>query len=121
MAAYRKGIIRLSLIPFAIAITLTSALRLIRLRTKPDTMKAIIIDSNDERLRQLRNQADATSFHIIQAALFLGYMAYTLLFPEDVFEDFAWWLMLTLLFIALATQGYFQWKAQRDANREDDE
>ena len=38
-------------------------------------MKAIIIDTNDARLRQLRNQADATAFHIVESALFLGYMA----------------------------------------------
>ena len=119
LAAYRKGIIALSLLPFAIAIT--SALRLVRLRTRPETMKAIIIDSNDERLRQLRNEADATAFHIVESALFLGYMAYTLLFPEDVFETFAWWLMLALLFIAFASQGYLQWKAQHNSSEEDNE
>ena len=68
-------------------------------------MRNIIINESDERLVALRNEADAKAFKALQGALFLTYMGYTLMVPEDIFESVGWWIILVLLFISFISQG----------------
>jgi len=67
-------------------------------------MRDTIINENDERLISMKNEADAKSFKIIQGALFLAYMGYTLIVPEDIFESLGWWLLLVLLLFSFISQ-----------------
>ncbi|HBZ35762.1 MAG TPA: hypothetical protein DEO33_05020, partial [Rikenellaceae bacterium] len=77
---YSKGIVGLSLFPFA------SYIKLRMIRNNPLNMKDVIIEENDESLLSLKNESDAKAFRIVQSAIFLSYMGYTLLVPEDIFE-----------------------------------
>jgi hypothetical protein len=78
-------------------------------------MKNIIISENDERIVALKNEADARAFKIIQGAIFLSYMGYTLLVPEDIFEAVGWWILMGLLFIAFISQGILAAKAMKNS------
>lgn len=93
-----RAIIGLSFIPFGVAFAYYFKIRSIK--KSPQKMRSIIISESDERLISLRNEADAKAFKITQGALFLAYMGYTLLFPEDIFEAFGWWLMLIVMFVS---------------------
>ncbi len=68
-------------------------------------MKEIIISENDERLVALKNEAEANAFRILQAVLFLTYMGYTFMVPEDIFESVGWWIVTVLLFVSLILQA----------------
>jgi len=69
-------------------------------------MKKIIIQESDERLVALKNEADAKALKIIQGSIFLAYMGYTLMVPEDIFESVGWWILLVLTLIAVSVQGF---------------
>lgn len=98
-----KAIIGLSLIPFGVAFAYY--IKLSRIKKSPQAMRSIIINENDERLIALRNEADAKAFKILQGTLFLTYMGYTLIVPEDIFESVGWWILMSLLFISFISQG----------------
>ncbi len=98
-----RSVIGLSFIP--LTVSFFYYLKLIRIRNNPQTMKAIIINENDERLNALKNEADARAHKIVQAALFLAYMGYTLIVPEDIFESVGWWILLLILMLSLISQG----------------
>lgn len=99
----KRALIGLSLLPFSVAFVYY--LKLTGIKKTPEKMKNIIINENDERLVALKNEADAKAFKIVQAAIFLSYMGYTLMVPEDIFESVGWWLLIILLFITFISQG----------------
>ena len=82
-------------------------------------MKNIIISENDERLVELKNEADSTAFKIVKGAIFLSYMGYTLMVPGDVFESVGWWILLALLFITFISQGILVSRAIKNQNSEE--
>ncbi|KAF0092519.1 MAG: hypothetical protein FD141_703 [Fusobacteria bacterium] len=82
-------------------------------------MKNIIITENDERLVALKNEADARAFKIIQGAIFLSYMGYTILVQEDIFEAVGWWILMGLLFIAFMSQGILAARAMKNPKSEE--
>ncbi|MDD5492321.1 MAG: hypothetical protein PHV60_06550 [bacterium] len=108
-----KAVVALSFIPFGIA--LTYFVKLWMLTRSPEKIRSIIIHETDERLVALKNEADATTFRILKWTLFLTYMGYTLMVPEDIFESIGWWILLTLLFVAFFLQGIL-YKSIMDKN-----
>lgn len=113
----KKAIIGLSFIPFSVAFIYY--LKLSGIKKAPQKMKNIIISENDERLVALKNEADAKAFKIIQGAIFLSYMGYTLMVPEDIFESVGWWILMGLLFITFISQGILAAKAMRNPKYEE--
>jgi len=97
-----KAIVGLSFIPLGVA--LAYLIKLTVIKKSPLKMRDTIINENDERLISMKNEADAKSFKIIQGALFMAYMGYTLMVPEDIFESLGWWLLLVLLFVSFISQ-----------------
>lgn len=108
---YRKGIIALSFIPLAIA--MAAYVKLSIIQRHPEKMKNIIAAENDERLRSLKNEADAKAFRITQSAIFLSYFGYTLLFPDDIFETAGWWILLALLLVSFISQGIMSYRVNK--------
>jgi xanthosine utilization system XapX-like protein len=114
-----KAIVGLSFIPLGVAVAYWIKLTIIR--KSPLKMRGTIINENDERLVSMKNEADAKSFKIIQGALFLAYMGYTLMIPEDIFESLGWWLLLVLLFISFISQAIMSRIISGKANKTDEE
>jgi vacuolar-type H+-ATPase subunit I/STV1 len=98
-----KAVIGLSIIPLSGA--LVYYLKLTNIKKSPQKMKNIIISESDERLVALKNEADAKAFKLVQAVIFLGYMAYTLMVPEDIFESVGWWIIMVILMVTFIAQG----------------
>ncbi|MGI6766272.1 MAG: hypothetical protein ACOX4R_03520 [Lentihominibacter sp.] len=114
-----KAIAGLSFIPLGVAIVY--CVKLTQIKKSPQKMREILVNENDERLVALKNEVDAKAFRITQAALFLAYMAYTLIVPGDVFESLGWWLLLVLLFVSFISQGVIHMKVSRKNNSEENE
>jgi len=112
-----RSLVGLSLIPFSLA--LVYYIKLSRIKKSPQSMKSIIINESDERLIALKNEADAKSFKIVQATIFLFYMAYTLIVPEDIFESIGWWILLVLLFITFLSQGILSYRVLKNQKTEE--
>jgi hypothetical protein len=112
-----KAIVGLSFIPLSVA--LVYYLKLMRIKKSPYKMREILVNENDERLVALKNEADAKAFRIIQGALFLTYMGYTLMVPEDIFESVGWWILLVLLFVSFISQGVIYSKLMKKDNSND--
>ena len=98
-----RAIIGLSFIPLCVAVIYY--IKLSRIKKSPKKMRNIIINENDERLVELKNESDAKAFKVLQGALFLTYMGYTLMVPEDIFESVGWWILIILLVISFISQG----------------
>jgi hypothetical protein len=90
-----------------------------RIKKSPNKMKEILVNESDERLVALKNEADAKAFRIVQSALFLAYMGYTLMVPEDIFESVGWWILLVLLFISFISQGVISSKLMKKDSPDD--
>lgn len=112
-----KAIIGLSFIPLSVAFVYY--LKLTGIKKSPHKMREIIVNESDERLVALKNEVDAKAFRIIQGALFLTYMGYTLMVPEDIFESVGWWILLVLLFVSFISQGIIHTKVMRKDNSDD--
>ena len=112
-----KAIIGLSFIPFAVA--LIYYLKLWGIKKTPQKMKNIIISESDERLVALKNEADSKAFKITRWSIFLGYMGYTLMIPEDIFEAAGWWILMGLLFITFVSQGVLSAKALKNSKADE--
>jgi len=113
----KKALIGLSFMPFAVAVIYY--LKLSGIKKTPQKMKNIIISENDERLVALKNEADAKAFKIVQATIFLSYMGYTLMVPEDIFESVGWWILMGLLFITFMSQGLLAARAMKNPKSEE--
>lgn len=98
-----RAIIGLSFIPLCVAVIYY--IKFSTIKKSPKKMRNIIINENDERLVALKNESDAKAFKVLQGALFLTYMGYTLMVPEDIFESVGWWLLIILVFISFISQG----------------
>lgn len=112
-----KALVGLSFIPFGAA--LASYIKLSMIRRSPQKMKEIIISENDERLVILKNEAEANAFRILQAVLFLTYMGYTFMVPEDIFESVGWWIVTALLFVSLIVQAVLLMASRREPQTSD--
>ena len=106
-----KALIGLSFMPLGVA--LTYYLKLTKIRKSPEKMRSIIISENDERIAALKNDADAKTLKIIKGLLFMSYMGYTLMVPEDIFEAVGWWILLGLFFATFMLQGILTAKAMK--------
>jgi len=106
-----KAIIGLSFIPLSMAFYYFIRLLLIKKSSK--NMHNAIIFQYDERLVTIRNEADAKAFRILQWILFMVYIGYTLIIPDDVFESVGWWIILGLLLISYMLQGIFSILSKR--------
>jgi len=113
----KRALIGLSFIPLSVAFVYY--LKLSRIKKSPQKMKNIIISESDERLVALKNEADAKAFKIIQGAIFLSYMGYTLMVPEDILESVGWWILMVLLFITFMSQAILAMKVTKNLNSED--
>lgn len=105
LLANNRALIGLSLIPFSIA-----ALYLwkyLTLKNHPEKIRGLIVSESDERLVQVKNEADTKAFRLTQALIFLAYMGYTFAVPEDIFESPGWWLLLLLLLFSFLGRGLF--------------
>jgi predicted membrane chloride channel (bestrophin family) len=98
-----KAITGLSFIPFGFAFA--NFINLLRIKKSPQKMRTVIVSHNDERLVAIRNEADARAFRILQWLLFMVYMGYTLMVPNDIFEAVGWWIILIILFVSYILQG----------------
>ena len=99
-----RSLVGLSFIPLCTAFVYY--LKYTKIRNSPQKMKKIIIQESDERLVALKNEADAKALKIIQGSIFLGYMGYTLMVPEDIFESVGWWILMVLTLVAISVQGF---------------
>jgi len=98
-----KAIMGLSLTPLSVAFVYY--LKLSAIKKSPQKMRDIIITESDERLVAVKNEANSQALKIQQGALFLTYMGYTLMVPEDVFESIGWWILLILLLVSFMSQA----------------
>ncbi|MCA0970683.1 hypothetical protein LCM20_08795 [Halobacillus litoralis] len=90
-----KALLALSIIPLSAA--LASYLKLIKINKDPQKMVA----ETDERLVAEKNEADAKALKLLQGILFLTYMGYTFIFPEETFQSLGWWVTLGILLLSL--------------------
>ena len=115
-----RALIGLSLIPLSVGFMYYY--KYTQIKKSPSKMKEIIINENDERIVNLRNEADAKAFMIVKGVIFLAYMGYTLMVPEDIFEAVGWWLLLVILFVTFMSQGLIaamaMWKNKSNENQE---
>lgn len=115
----KKALVGLSLTPFSMA--LIYYLKISTIKRSPEKVKNIIITENDERISTLKNEAAAISFKIIQGAIFLSYMGYTLLVPEDIFESVGWWILLALFLLAFISHGVISMKLMANNAKENED
>lgn len=108
----------MSFIPLGVAFV--NYIKFMQIKKSPQKMREILINESDERLVALKNEVNAKAFKITQSALFLAYMAYTLMVPGDVFESLGWWILLVLLFVSFISQGIIHTKVSRKNNSEED-
>ncbi|WP_226578004.1 hypothetical protein [Halobacillus litoralis] len=90
-----KAFLALSLIPLSAA--LASFLKLMKIKKNPE----MIVHETDERLVAEKNEADAKTLKILQGLLFLSYLGYTFIIPEDTFRSIGWWITLSVLLFSL--------------------
>ncbi|MFB1083107.1 hypothetical protein [Jeotgalibacillus sp. JSM ZJ347] len=90
-----KAFLALSLIPFSAA--LAYFLKLMKIKKNPK----VIVSETDERLVAEKNQADAKTLKLLQGVLFLSYLGYTFIMPENVFNTIGWWMTLSVLLFSL--------------------
>lgn len=98
-----KALMALSLIPFSVAFIFYA--RFSKTMNSARAIERRRIRETDERLVASRNEIDAQAFKIVQAALFITYMGYTLFVPEAVFQSVEWWILLSLLMISFFARG----------------
>ncbi|MGB4587663.1 MAG: hypothetical protein WBI17_00310 [Clostridiaceae bacterium] len=115
-----RALIGLSLIPLSVGVMYY--FKYTQIKKSPNKIKEIIINEIDERIVNLKNEADAKAFKIVQGLIFLLYMGYTLMVPEDIFEAVGWWILLIILFVSFMAQGLItamaMWKNKSKENQE---
>jgi len=114
-----KAVVGISFIPITIAFTNYTKIRAIK--KYPQKMRNVLISENDERVISQKNEFDAMAFKIVQAALFLSYLGYTFMVPNDIFEAVGWWIILGILFLSFIAQGVITIIQNRNENSKDDE
>ncbi|WLR47411.1 hypothetical protein LC065_18135 [Halobacillus litoralis] len=97
-----KAFLALSLIPFSAA--LASFLKLTKIKKNPK----MIVSETDERLVAEKNEADAKTLKVLQGILFLSYLGYTFIIPEDTFSSIGWWITLGVLLFSLFAPFIFR-------------
>jgi hypothetical protein len=93
-----KALIGLGFIPLAIAIG--KAVQLYTFNRHPKESMPVLIAMSDERLQAERNAADAAANRFLTWLLYLLFLGYSLMFPTDVFETPAWWILFALFILA---------------------
>ncbi|MCA1011576.1 hypothetical protein [Halobacillus halophilus] len=97
-----KAFLALSLIPFSAA--LASFLKLMKIKKNPK----MTVSETDERLVAEKNQADAKTLKVLQGVLFLSYLGYTFIIPEDIFKSMGWWVIVSVLLFSLFAPFIFR-------------
>ncbi|WP_064091303.1 hypothetical protein [Rossellomorea aquimaris] len=97
-----KAFLALSLIPFSTAIAFF--IKLMKIKKDPK----VIVSETDERLVAEKNEADAKTLKVLQGLLFLIYLGYTFMFPEEVFKSIGWWIALIILFFSIFAPFMFR-------------
>ncbi|MCA1060087.1 hypothetical protein LCL96_14205 [Rossellomorea aquimaris] len=90
-----KSLLALSLIPFSAA--LASFLKLLKIKKDLN----VLVSETDERVVAEKNEADAKALKLLQGVLFLSYLGYSFIIPEDIFESIGWWITLGILLLSL--------------------
>lgn len=90
-----KSLLALSLISSSAA--LASFLKLLKIKKDPNVM----VSETDERLVAEKNEADSKALKLLQGVLFLSYLGYTFIIPEDIFKAIGWWISLGTLLLSL--------------------
>lgn len=90
-----KSLLALSLISSSTA--LASFLKLLKIKKDPNVM----VSETDERLVAEKNEADSKALKLLQGVLFLSYLGYTFIIPEDIFKSTGWWITLGILLLSL--------------------
>ncbi len=85
---YHKALEAISIVLFAMAFASLVRTRVLKCGN------AVSVAEYDERIVAARNQADALSLEIIRRVLFLAYLFYTFVSPEDIFQAMSWWILL---------------------------
>jgi hypothetical protein len=115
-----RALIGLSLIPLSVGFMYFY--KYTQIKKSPSKMKEIIISENDERIVNLKNEADAKAFMIVKGVIFITYMGYTLMVPEDIFEAVGWWILLVILIVTFMAQGLItamaMWKNKSNENQD---
>ncbi len=93
-----KSIIALSFIPLAMAFSKYISIYFIK--KHPDKMNLAIISENDERLVKERNEAEAKSNKVFRWLIYLVFLGYTFMVPNDAFEAAGWWVVLAIFLMA---------------------
>ncbi len=93
-----KALIGLGFIPVGIA--LSKAVQLYTYSRNPKESMPALIAMSDERLQAQRNTADAAANRFLTWLLYLLFLGYTLMFPKDIFESPAWWILFALFIVA---------------------
>ncbi len=109
-----RAVIGLSFIPLSMG--MIYLVKYFNLKKNPQKMKSIVVYESDERLVAIKNEADSKAFNILKTAIFLSYMGYTLLYPEDIFETVGWWILLGLLLISFVVHGFILSSALKKEN-----
>jgi uncharacterized membrane protein len=68
----------------------------------------MIVAETDERLVAENNEADAKTLKVLQGVLFLSYLGYSFMIPEDIFKSVGWWITLASLLFSLFTPLVFR-------------
>ncbi|UXH46628.1 hypothetical protein N5C46_11480 [Rossellomorea vietnamensis] len=90
-----KSLLALSLISSSAA--LASFLKLLKIKKDPNVM----VSETDERLVAEKNEADSKALKLLQGVMFLSYLGYTFIIPEDIFKATGWWISLGTLLLSL--------------------
>ncbi|WP_406685723.1 hypothetical protein [Rossellomorea vietnamensis] len=97
-----KSLLALSLISSSAA--LASFLKLLKIKKDPNVM----VSKTDERLVAEKNEADSKALKLLQGVLFLSYLGYSFIIPEDIFESIGWWITLGILLLSLFAPMMFR-------------
>lgn len=106
-----KAFLALSLIPFSAA--LASFLKLMKIKRD----SKVLVSETDERLVAEKYEADAKTLKLLQGVLFLSYLGYTFIIPEDTFKSVGWWIVLCILLLSLFTPLIFRHIAKKHDKR----
>jgi len=92
---YHKALEAISIVLFAMAFASLVKIRVLKRNS------AIPVAESDERIVAARNQADAVSLEVMRRVLFLAYLFYTFVKPQEIFESLSWWILMSVSMLSL--------------------
>lgn len=92
---YHKAMEAISIVLFAMAFASLVKIRALK------RGGAVPVAEYDERIVAARNQADAVSLEVVRRVLFVAYLFYTFVSPQDIFQALSWWILLSVSMLSL--------------------